>query len=143
MWQLSYESHQQNDVRPAKTQISLGIRPAWSESSLCAQWVAKDTRFLHADRENTDQTGWMPRLIWVFAGRTGHFVGFVMHWLNYYFRKTDQKQLNIILQFPAKYPDDTIVTELTSKTLSDKLLTGLIKMCDEEAKKKLGQKQVG
>ena len=27
-------------VRPAKTQISLGIRPVWSESSLCAQWVA-------------------------------------------------------------------------------------------------------
>ena len=23
-------------VRPAKTQISLGIRPVWSESSLCA-----------------------------------------------------------------------------------------------------------
>ena len=29
-------------VRPANTQISLGIRPIWSESSLCAQWVAKD-----------------------------------------------------------------------------------------------------
>ena len=28
-------------VRPAKTQISLGTRPVWSESSLCAQWVAK------------------------------------------------------------------------------------------------------
>ena len=26
--------------RTAKTQISLGIRPVWSESSLCAQWVA-------------------------------------------------------------------------------------------------------
>ena len=26
----------------------------------------------------TDQTGQMPRLIWVFAMRTGHFVGFVM-----------------------------------------------------------------
>ena len=25
-----------------------------------------------------DQTGWMPRLIWVFAGCTCHFVGFVM-----------------------------------------------------------------
>ena len=50
-------------VRPAKTQISLGIRPVWSESSLCAQWVAKDPRFLHADREDSDQTGRMPRLI--------------------------------------------------------------------------------
>ena len=29
-------------VRPAKTQISLGIRPVRSESSLCAQWIAKD-----------------------------------------------------------------------------------------------------
>ena len=27
-------------VRPAKTQISLGIHPVWSESSLCAWWVA-------------------------------------------------------------------------------------------------------
>ena len=39
-------------VRPAKTQISLGIRPVWSESSLSAQWIAKDPRFLHADSED-------------------------------------------------------------------------------------------
>ena len=57
-------------VRPGKTQISLGIRPVWSESSLCAQWVAKGPRFLHADSEDSDQTRRMPRLIWVFAGRT-------------------------------------------------------------------------
>ena len=56
-------------VRPTKTQISLGIRPVWSESSLCAHWVGKDPRFLHADNEDSDQTGRMPRLIWVFAGR--------------------------------------------------------------------------
>ena len=62
-------------VRPAKTQISLGIHPVWSESSLYAQWVAKDSRFLHADSEDSDQTGRMPRLIWVFAGRTDNFVG--------------------------------------------------------------------
>ena len=44
----------------------------WSDwaSSLCAQWVAKDASFLHADSEDSDQTGQMPRLIWVFAGRT-------------------------------------------------------------------------
>ena len=65
-------------VRPAKTEISLGIRPVWSESSLCAQWVAKDPRFLYADNEDSDRTGRMPRLIWVFAGRTGHFLGLVM-----------------------------------------------------------------
>ena len=57
-------------VRPAKTQISLGIRPVWSESSLCTEWVAKDPSFLRADSKDSDQTGQMPRLIWVFAGRT-------------------------------------------------------------------------
>ena len=54
-------------VRPAKTQISLGIRPVWSESSLWAQWLAKDPSFIHADIEDSDQTGRMPRLIWVFT----------------------------------------------------------------------------
>ena len=41
-------------VHPAKTQISLGICPVWSESSLCAQWVhvAKDPSFRHADSED-------------------------------------------------------------------------------------------
>ena len=39
-------------VRPAKPQISLGIRTVWSESSLCTQWVAKDPSFLHADSED-------------------------------------------------------------------------------------------
>ena len=49
------------------------LRSAWAsaqsdKSSLCAQWVAKDPSFLHADSEDSDQTGRMPRLIWVFAG---------------------------------------------------------------------------
>ena len=35
-------------LHPAKTQISLGIRPVWSESSLCTLWVAKDLTILHA-----------------------------------------------------------------------------------------------
>ena len=52
--------------------------PVCSEYWLCTQWVAKDPSFLHADSEDSDQTGRMPRLIWVFAGRTCHFVGFVM-----------------------------------------------------------------
>ena len=33
-------------VHPAKTRISLGIHPVWSESSLCTQWIAKDPSFL-------------------------------------------------------------------------------------------------
>ena len=50
-------------VRRAKTQISLCIHRVYSESSLCAQWVAKDPSFLHAESEDSDQTGRMPRLI--------------------------------------------------------------------------------
>ena len=72
-------------MRPAETQISLGIHPVWSESSLCTQWVAKELSFLHADSEDSDQTRGMPRLIWVFARRTGHFVGFVMRRLNCFY----------------------------------------------------------
>ena len=72
--QLAYEPPRDKTnnvaVRPAKTQISLGIRPVWSESSMSIQRVAKNPRFLHADSEDSDQTGRMPRLIWVFAGRT-------------------------------------------------------------------------
>ena len=61
-------------VRPAKTQISLSTHPVWSESLLSAQWVGKDPSFLHADSEDSDQTGRMPRLIWVFAWRTCHHI---------------------------------------------------------------------
>ena len=48
--------------------IQRSLRSAWAsaqsvQSSLCAQWVAKDPRFLHVDSEDSDQTGRMPRLI--------------------------------------------------------------------------------
>ena len=55
-------------MRPAKTQISLGIRPVWSEHSLCALWIAKNQILLHADSEDSDKTGLLPILIWVVAG---------------------------------------------------------------------------
>ena len=68
-------------ARPAKTRISLGIRPVSSESLLCAQWVAKDPSFLHAGSEDPDQD-WVDAqadlsLRWAHT----HFVGFVMSWL--------------------------------------------------------------
>ena len=64
-------------VRPAKTQTSLGIRPVWSESSMCVHCVAKYSSFLHADSE--DWSDWSdaqadPSLRWAHT----HFVGFVM-----------------------------------------------------------------
>ena len=57
-------------VRPAKTQISLGIHSVWSESSL-STWRKLGSLATHlAHSEDSDQTGRMPRLIWVFAGHT-------------------------------------------------------------------------
>ena len=56
-------------VHPAKTQISLGIRPVWSESSLSAWRKPGPLVTYWAHSEDSDQTGRMPRLIWVFAGR--------------------------------------------------------------------------
>ena len=46
------------------------LRPVWSESSLSA-WRKLGSLATHlAHSEDSDQTGRMPRLIWVFAGRT-------------------------------------------------------------------------
>ena len=65
-------------VRRAKTQISLGIRSIWSESSLSAQRSIGSSATYWAHSKDSDQTGRMPRPNWVFAGRTGHIVDFVM-----------------------------------------------------------------
>ena len=67
--ELRHDKTNKLSVRPVKTQISLGIHPAWSESSMCSYWVAKDPSFLQVDSKDSDQPGRMPRLIWVFAGR--------------------------------------------------------------------------
>ena len=64
-------------ARPAKTQIRLSICPVWSEPSL-STWRNIGPIASHwAHGKDSDQTGWMPRLIWVFTGGTGHFVGLV------------------------------------------------------------------
>ena len=79
-----------------QTQISLGIHPDWSESSLSA-WRNLGSLATHwAHSKDSDQTWWMPKLICVFAGRTlilflscrgslvsHHYVhGFQPHWLH-------------------------------------------------------------
>ena len=62
-------------VRPAKTQISLGIRPVWSEFSLSA-WRKLGSLATHwADSNDSDQTGRMPRLTCLRWAHS-HFVGF-------------------------------------------------------------------
>ena len=68
----------------------LRLRSVWasahSDQSLCYAlngYLRTWAFFMRTAK--TDQTGWMPRLIWVFAGHTCHFVGFVMRWLSLLF----------------------------------------------------------
>ena len=66
-------------VRPAKTQISLGIRPVWSESSLSA-WRKLGSLATHwAHRKDWDWAGAQADLSLCWAH--SHFVGFVTRWL--------------------------------------------------------------
>ena len=66
-------------VRTVKTKD----QPGHPESALSA-WRNLGSLAIHwVHSEDPDQTGWMPRLIWVFAGRT-YFVGFVMSWLMFF-----------------------------------------------------------
>ena len=68
--ELPHDITNKMSVRPVKTQISLGICPLWSESLLSA-WRKLGSLATHwAHSEDSDQTGQMPRLIWVFAGST-------------------------------------------------------------------------
>ena len=55
-----HEETNKMTVRPAKTQISLGIRPVWSESLLCAQCVAEDPNFFMGTAKTLIRLGGCP-----------------------------------------------------------------------------------
>ena len=69
-YELRHDKSNKMAVRPAKTQLSLGIHPVWSESSLSAWRNLGSLATGWAYSKDSDQTGRMPRLIWVFAGCT-------------------------------------------------------------------------
>ena len=77
---------QQNQQSDLCAQRRLGS--AWasiqSDQSSQSAWKNLGSLATHwAHSEDSDQTGWIPRLIYVFAGHTGHIVGFLIMWLNY------------------------------------------------------------
>ena len=74
-------------VRQAKTQISLGIRPVWSVFAVRSMGSYGPKLFFMWTSKTLIRLSGLPRLIWVFAGRTCHFVGFVMRRLVYVRRK--------------------------------------------------------
>ena len=74
---MKYESpnvrkHTFGHVRPAKIQISLRIRTVWSEPPLNAIWSTTDTKFPHADNEDSNQTMWMRSLIFHYGFCLSH-----------------------------------------------------------------------
>ena len=72
-------------VHPAKTQISLSIRPVWSESSLSV-WRNLGSLAAHwVHSENSDQTGWMPRLVWSLCLAHRSFCFVMWHLIFFFF----------------------------------------------------------
>ena len=55
---------------------------------------------------------------------------------------SSHKSLACCLMFPPDYPHATILVELKSKTLANKLLNGLTRVAEQEARKYLGKPQV-
>lgn len=53
--------------------------------------------------------------------------------------KTERKQITVTFQFPNGYPRNPVLFELKSDVMSLKLLDGLSKIMEEEAKKLIGQ----
>ena len=76
-WAATWQN-QQSDCAPSEDSDQPGHPPSLSESSLCAQWVAKDPSFLHADSEDWADAQADLSLRWAHT----HFVGFVMSRLN-------------------------------------------------------------
>ena len=93
-----------NDYEPSEESDQPGHWPSLIRAFAVRSWVVKDPMFLHADSEDSDQTGWMLRLIWVFAGCTGHFVGFVMLWLISF--------IVMILSIQTDRPGQTALTQI-------------------------------
>ena len=81
IWALDMTKSTKWHVRPAKTQISLGIRPVWSESSLSA-WRKFGSLATHWARRLWSDWAHAQADMSLRWART-LFVGFVMSWLNF------------------------------------------------------------
>ena len=90
--------NQQNDLC-AQWRLWSAWASAQSDQSSLSAWRnigLSGTHWVHCE---DSQTGWMPWLIWIFAGHTDHFAGFVMRWLVYYLcfnvasKQTDSREI--------------------------------------------------
>ena len=96
---VSARQNLQNGMRAQRR-----LRSAWasaqSDQSSLSTWRKHGFSVTYwAHNEDSDQTGRMPRLIWVFLGRTCHFVGFVMRSLIY-----ERQRLCVLVCFLTTKP---------------------------------------
>ena len=104
-------------VRPARLR-SVWASTQFDPSLLCAQWVAKDPSFLHADSE--DWSDWADAqadlsLHWAHS----HFAGFVMRWLIYL----------VVASFSPFLQSHTTIQWLSSNPTDTNFLPSAIKAC--------------
>ena len=78
---LHMQRHAKNGLCPQGRLRSVWASAQSDQSSLCAWRSLGSLDILRVPSKGSRQTVQMPRLIWVFAGRTGHFAGFVMQQL--------------------------------------------------------------
>ena len=110
IWAASWQN-QQCGCAPSEESDQSGIRPVWSESSLCAQWVAKDPSYLHAHIE--DWSDWadaqavlslrwahMP-FCWVLSGGGSYYFAFLKLKVDYYLCWIMRKSCHLILYVPC------------------------------------------
>ena len=101
-------------VYPAKTQISLGECPVWSESSLCTQYVVKGPMLLHANSEDwSDLVDAQadPSLRWAHS----HFIGFVKRQLQLFLNRPPPEVNSASLPPWFIYKVTTLVYKLTHR----------------------------
>ena len=79
-----HKKNQQNGMCAQQNLISAWASAQSDQSSLSAWRKLQSLATNWAQSEDSDHTGRMPRLIWVFAGRTCHIVCFVVTQLLYF-----------------------------------------------------------
>ena len=69
IWAATWQN-QQSDCAPSEDSDQPGHTPSLIRVFAVCLMGTNDRSFLHVHSKDSDLTGWMPRLIWVFAGRT-------------------------------------------------------------------------
>jgi hypothetical protein len=62
--------------------------------------------------------------------------------VRYHIRLTEFKQVAVNFQFPSGYPAESIVLEIKSKTIPEKFLSNLVKVCEENLKQYREEQQI-